>query len=262
MSAAANEITVNGIIISPDEINAEVQYHPADHFVEAKYRATQALIIREILIQRAAELGLCERKKAIKNPDSIIDELLKRELIVPEADDETCRRYYNKNKHRFFTSPLFDVSHILFLAPPEDEKIKAAAKSKANKILEEIKKHPEKFEEIAKKNSACSSASDGGRLGQISKGQTMPAFEAALLSMKEGELSTEPVETAVGYHIIKVNKRAEGAQLPFDNVINWIKGDLEEKSWNKAFQQYVQLLAGRSKISGFQFKGEKTPLVQ
>lgn len=262
MSAAANEITVNGIKISPDEIDAEVQYHPADHFKEARYRATQALIIREILIQRAAELGLCERKKAIKNPDSVIDELLKRELTVQEADDKTCRRYYNKNKHRFFTSPLFDVSHILFLAPPEDGKIKAMAKSKASKTLEEIKKYPERFEEIARKRSACSSSKDGGRLGQISKGQTMPAFESALLSMKEGELSTEPVETAVGYHIIKVNKRVEGVQFPFENVISWIKDDLEERSWDKAFQQYVKLLAGRAKISGFQFNGEKTPLVQ
>ncbi len=262
MSAMAHDITVNGIKISPDEINAEVQYHPADHFPEAKYRATQALVIREILIQRAAELGLCERDKAIKNPDNIIDELLKQELKVPEADNKTCQHHYNMNKHRFFTSPLFEVSHILYLAPQEDEKIKTKAKLKAKKSLEEISRHPERFEQIARKDSACSSASDGGRLGQISKGQTMPAFEAALLRMKEGEVSAEPVETAVGYHIIKVHKRADGTQLPFDNVASWIKSDLEEKSWNKAFQQYVQLLAGRSKISGFQFNGEKTPLVQ
>ena len=120
MSALAQDITVNGIKISPDEINAEVQYHPADNFNEAKHRATQALVIREVLIQRAAEIGLCERKKAIRNPDSVIDDLLKRELKVPKADEKTCQHYFDKNKRRFFTSPLFDVSHILYLAPPEN----------------------------------------------------------------------------------------------------------------------------------------------
>ncbi|HPF47561.1 MAG: peptidylprolyl isomerase [Alphaproteobacteria bacterium] len=258
----AQDITVNGIKISPDEINAEVQYHPADNFNEAKHRATQALVIREVLIQRAAEIGLCERKKAIRNPDSVIDDLLKRELKVPKADEKTCQHYFDKNKRRFFTSPLFDVSHILYLAPPENIQTKKQAKLKAEKALKEIMHLPERFEQIAKAESACSSAKDSGRLGQISKGQTMPAFEAALLRLKEGEISPEPVETAVGYHIIKVNKRVEGAQLPYESVAGWIKDDLEEKSWNKAFQQYVQLLAGRSKISGFEFAGEKTPLVQ
>ncbi|MCB9059885.1 MAG: peptidyl-prolyl cis-trans isomerase [Calditrichae bacterium] len=262
MSAAVQDITVNGIKISPDEINAEVQYHPADNFSEAKYRATKALIIREILIQRAAELGLCERKKAIQNPDSVIETLLNRELNVPMADKETCRHYYEQNKHRFFTSPLFDVSHILYLAPPDNAELRQLAKEKAEFSLKEIMYMPARFEEIARSESACSSAKDSGRLGQISKGQTMPAFEVALLRLKESEICQAPVETAVGYHIIKVNKRVEGAQLPFENVVEWIKSELEEKSWNKAFQQYVQLLAGRSKISGFQLEGEKTPLVQ
>ena len=99
-------------------------------------------------------------------------------------------------------------------------------------------------------------------LGQISKGQTMPAFETALFQMREGDISEEPVATEVGYHIIKVHEYVDGAQLPYENVAEWIKNDLEQKSWNKAFQQYVQLLAGRSKISGFHFEGVKTPLVQ
>lgn len=262
MQTLAPGIEVNGIKISPDEINAEVQYHPAESLFSAKYEAMKALVIREILIQRAAELGLCKRNEAVKKPDEIIEALLEQEITAPKADEEICLRYYENNKSKFFTSPLFEVSHILYLAPPEDEEARKEAKFKADTALAKIKKAPDLFASIAREESGCSSAKDGGMLGQISKGQTMPAFETALFQMREGDISEEPVASEVGYHIIKVHEYAEGAQLPYESVAEWIKNDLEQKSWNKAFQQYVQLLAGRSKISGFRFEGVKSPLVQ
>tara|TARA_R110001592_G_scaffold16881_1_gene71363 strand:- start:34317 stop:35108 length:792 start_codon:yes stop_codon:yes gene_type:complete len=255
-------ITVNGIQITPDDINAEVQYHPADNLYDAKYEAMKALVIRELLLQRASELGLCSGELSVQRSDEIIDALLEQEITVPEADIETCKHYYKSNKNKFFTSPLFELSHILYLAPPDDKDAQIVAKEKALAALTRINKNPNLFESIAREESACDSSSDGGRLGQISKGQTMPAFEIALFKMKEGETSSEPVPTEVGYHIIKVHKKAEGEQLPFEAVAEWIKDDLTQKSWNVAFKQYIQLLAGRTDISGFQFEGVKTPLVQ
>src|SRR5690606_33662397 len=99
------------------------------------------------------------------------------------------------NKKKFITSPLFDVAHILYLAPPENANLRAVAKKKAKETIEALQKNPESFEDFARLHSACSSAKEGGRLGQISKGQTMPGFETALFTMKEGEISQEPVET-------------------------------------------------------------------
>jgi peptidyl-prolyl cis-trans isomerase C len=262
MQTLAPGITVNGIKITPDEINAEVQYHPAESLFSAKYEAMRALVIRELLLQRAAELGLCQRDQAIKNPDPVIESLLEQEISVPDADPETCRRYYENNKSQFFTSPLFEVSHILYMAPPEDEKGRSEALFKARMALAKLKSSPDLFESIAQEESVCSSAKEGGRLGQISRGQTMPAFETALFAMKAGEMSTEPVATEVGYHIIQVHECAQGQQLPFENAAEWIARDLHQKSWNRAFHQYIQLLAGRCKISGFRFDGVKNPLVQ
>ena len=255
-------IEVNGIKISIDEINAEVQYHPADTLFTAKYEAMKALVIREVLIQRAAEKGLCQRDEAIKNPDSAIEELLEREITIPEADTPTCERYYEQNKEKFFTSPLFEVSHILYMAPPDEAKSRAEALAKAQIALGRIKVNADLFETIAQEESACSSAKEGGRLGQISRGQTMPAFEIALFQMQEGDISVEPVATEVGYHIIRAHKRVEGKQLPFENVRDWIAQDLHDKSWNRAFHQYIQILVGRCHISGFRLEGAQSPLVQ
>lgn len=259
---AAPGITVNGVKITPEQINAEVQYHPAESLFSAKYEAMQALVVRELLIQRAADLGLCDHDEAAKNPDEVLEILFEKEITVPEADEETCGRFYEKNKDRFFTSPLFEAAHILYPALPGDDKTRKSALKKAQKALERITKNPEHFETIAKTESACSSAKMSGHLGQITKGQTTPAFEAALLDMQEGSVSTKPLASEFGYHLIKVHKRIEGHQLPFEAVHEWIADYLRRQSWQRAFSQYVQLLAGQAKISGFQLKQADTPLVQ
>lgn len=259
---AAPGITVNGVKITPEQINAEVQYHPAESLPGAKYEAMQALVVRELLIQRAVDLELCTHDEGVKNPDEVLEALFEKEITVPDADKQTCQRFYEQNKERFFTSPLFEAAHILYPAPPGDEQARKAALEKAQKALERITRKPESFEAIAKTESACSSAKMGGHLGQVTKGQTTPAFETALLNMQEGDISAAPLASEFGYHLIKVHKRLEGKQLPFEAVHEWIADYLQRQSWQRAFNQYVQLLAGQAKVSGFQLKQADSPLVQ
>ena len=244
-------ITVNGVHITSDAINEEVQYNPAATYFDAKYQAMQALVIKELLLQEAANKNI---PVGVEDSDSAIDELLEKTLEITEPDAELCAKYYEQNQPRFMTSPLLQVSHILYLAPPEDKAAYSEAKVKAEIALNRIKKSPSLFDSIAKGESACSTSGEGGRLGQISKGQTMPMFEAALMEMSEGELSQEPVATEVGYHIIKVDKRAEGAQLPYEAVTEKIMEFLESQKWNDALNQYIKILADKAEISGFELK--------
>jgi len=255
-------ITVNGVKITPEQINTEVQHHPAESIFSAKYEAMQALVVRELLIQRAVDLKLCEHDEGMKNSDGILEALFEAEIEIPEADEKTCKFFYNNNKKQFFTSPLFEASHILYPAPLGDEDARAAALKKAEKALKRIQKKPESFKAIARAESACSSAKNGGHLEQITKGQTTPAFEAALFDMQEGEISKQPLVSEFGYHIIKVHKRLEGEQLPFEAVHEWVADSLRRQSWQRAFRQYVQILAGQAEISGFKLKAADIPLVQ
>lgn len=255
-------ITVNGIKITPDQINAEMQYHPAPSMFDAKYEAMRALVIRELLIQKAAQRGLCDEGQAVTEADDIIDRLLEQDIKLPDPDEETCKRYYENNRAKFITSPLFEVSHILYLAPPDDQAARQAALEKAKTALNTLRDHPQLFETFAKDHSACSSGRSGGHLGQISRGQTVPAFETALMAMKAGELCAAPVESEVGYHIIRVHQRVEGNTLPFESVQQWIADHLTQQSWQRAISQYIQILAGEAKISGFILKSADSPLVQ
>lgn len=255
-------ITVNGVKISIEEINAEVQYHPSDSLPEAKYEAMKALVIRELLLQQAVKLGICPQNEVNISADEVIDKLLAHEILVPEPERDECERYYKNNAARFVSAPLFEASHILYLAPQEDQAARAEAKERAQGSLQKILADVRIFPELARTESACSSAKLGGNLGQISKGQTMPSFEAALMRMKAGDISQEPVASEVGYHIIHVHHRIDGNSLPFDMVADWISSFLKEKSWQRALSQYIQILVGQAKISGFRLSGADTPLVQ
>ncbi len=100
---SASAVTVNGVNITSEEIDFEVQYHPAESLFSAKYEATQALVIKELLFQRAVDLNLCERDsfKDLDNLDSVLESLFEQEIIVPDADEETCQRFYNNNQISF-----------------------------------------------------------------------------------------------------------------------------------------------------------------
>ena len=246
-------VSVNGMDITSGQINAELQYHPAEKFSDARGMATRALVVRELLLQEAQNRGLFADRCSIKDEQAVIDELLKREISVPEPDQESCERYYKSNKKRFVTSPLYEVSHILF---PKD------AKRKADEVLEVLRENPDRFSVLAKEYSACSSGKDGGRLGQISRGQTTPEFETALFKMQKGETSREPVATRYGYHIIHVHERADSREIPFEAVQEWIADYLKQSVWQRAVSQYIGVLAGKADIKGFKLKAAETPLVQ
>lgn len=257
MSHLSPGIIVNGVKIGPELIDAEVQYHPASSLGEAKYAAMQALVIKELLVQRARELNLFHADE-----DQAISDLLAAEVVSPEPQEEELERYYLQNQFRFMTSPIFEASHILYLAPPDMPEERNKAKDSAIFAIERLKKNAHAFEDIAKSESGCSSKENGGHLGQIVKGQTMPEFEKALFAMQEEDVSAEPVETAVGYHVIKVHFREDGKQMTYDMVKDRIAEYLREKSWNVAFSHYVQFLINRAEVSGFRLLSADNPLLQ
>jgi len=101
-------------------------------------------------------------------------------------------------------------SHILIAykgamrARPTVTRTKEEALALAKKLAREAKKAPATFAELARKNSDGPSGPRGGDLGMWRKGQMVPAFDAAIIKLKEGEIS-DPVETPFGYHVIKRN---------------------------------------------------------
>lgn len=257
-------ISVNGTAISESEIAREIQHHSAASFDEAHHEAALALVVRELLLSEARRLGLGDGESGIEKAGSedAIERLLLQEVDLPEADVTACRRYYEQNKQRFRSPDVYEASHIFLPATLDDTRGRTLARAKAYALLRELEAKPERFAELARKHSECSSATDGGHLGQLRSGQTTQEFEAAVARLAPGEHTRELVSTPYGCHVIKLHRRVEGRQLPFSVVRDSIAEYLRRSSWNQAVHQYISILVGRADIQGIDFDGATSPLVQ
>ena len=261
-------IQINDVEIPEAAIRAEAQNHPAPSPDQAIAAAMEALAVRELLLQKAREQQIAPtpqtdaagRKETAE--DAAIRQLLEIEVTVPEADEETCRRYFDNNRTRLRSPDLFEAAHILFAADPKDEDAYAKAVASAKATIAELTEDPRAFDAMARERSDCTSAKNDGRLGQITRGDTVPEFETFLVNLEEGQLCPVPVQSRYGVHVLRLDKKIAGTDLPFEAVKDRIADYLHEASWRRAVAQYIKLLAGHASIGGVDIAGETSPLVQ
>lgn len=261
-------VSVNGIAIAREDIARETQNHPADKPLVAWQAAARALVVRELLLQEAQRLKIvaqplvdAEGRRETES-EAQIRQLIVEQVQTPQADEEACRRYYQSNRKRFRSADLLEARHILLACAPNDAKSRAECRTQAEQIIDELKRDPQSFAALAEAMSACPSSKVGGSLGQIGPGQTVPEFERALSAIVAGEVAAEPVETRYGIHIVIVDRRVDGRELPFEQVRERIAEWLSEKVRRTAIAQYLSILAGCAAIEGVDIVASPSPLVQ
>jgi peptidyl-prolyl cis-trans isomerase C len=254
-------VSVNGVAIARDAIVREMQHHPAEKPIAAWQQAARALVVKELLLQRAKHLGIEPEPRSDDagrretDDEALTRAVVDREVVVPDPNEETCRRYYDRNSARFRSPDIYEVSHILFAALPADHEGYAQARADATLVLARLKENPECFTALAKAHSRCPSAEQGGNLGQITRGQTTPEFERALLAITPGQLCAEPVATRYGFHIIRVERKHDGQTLPYEMVADRISAYLRDSVRRRADAQYVARLASAAQIEGIDIAG-------
>lgn len=254
------DVSVNGITIPRDTIVREIQHHPADKPAAAWQLAARALVIRELLLQRAAALGLepeplTEDGRTETDDEALMRAVVEREVAVPEPDEATCRRYYDNNTARFASPDIYEAAHILFAALPADGTAYAQAQADAEAALATLRDKPDSFADLARAHSRCPSAAQGGNLGQLTADQVTPEFAEALEAMTPGEISAAPVATRYGLHIIQLARRHDGRTLPFEAVAERIADYLREAVMHRAQAQYIARLVSAANIQGIALAG-------
>ena len=193
----------------------------------------------------AAKLLLLDARKNLFETEAAYKEqlaALKENLLINYAtekvvgqisvSDSEAEAYYNENKEALGGGEAVDASHIL-----------TKTEAEALEILEKIKSGALTFEDAAREFSTCPSGkSAGGSLGEFGRGQMVPEFDAAVFSMEEGELSSAPVKTQFGYHIIRLNKKTCKEAPAFDMIKEQIKNYLLSDKQNKAYESKINQL--------------------
>lgn len=248
-------ITVNGVPIGQDAIAREMQHHPAPTRDQAEQQAAIALVVRELLLQRARD-----REIAGAGDEQRIANLIDLEVRVPEPTPEEIARYHRRNTLRFITPPLYEAAHIFFPAREDDDAARKDAAAKAEAICAEAIAQPQRFGALAEAHSACSSKRQGGSLGQLTRGDTNPELERAMATIDEGAITL--VRSRHGYHVLRLDRRVPGKELPLEQVSSWIADHLRKSSKRRAVAQYLQLLTAQARIDGIELAAAGSPLVQ
>lgn len=249
-------VYVGNRLIPEQDIAAELQHHPANELSEAWLEAARSLVIRELLLQRAAALGLVN-----DDEERLIASLLEQELAVPEPTEDDCRRFYQARKHRFSRPTILAVSHILLAAAPDDITGRMQQEELGHRLLAQLRAGEASFQALARQHSACESRHNGGNLGQLTRGQTVAEFEEKVWHFKEG-LAPELVESRYGWHIVRVDRRLEGEPLPFEAAKPMVRHQLSESVTRRALRHYIQILAQDVGVEGVALELPGSPLMQ
>jgi peptidyl-prolyl cis-trans isomerase D len=168
---------------------------------------------------------------------------------------DDLRTYYDQHRDQYRMPEQVKVSHILIKTPlpgPDgkvDEKGVAEAQRRAEDLLKQVR-NGAKLEDLAQKYSEDpGSAKQGGSLGWIGKGQTVPEFEKAAFSLPKGQTS-DLVKSSYGFHIIRVDEKQEAHMKTIDEVKAEIEPIIKHQKGQQIAQQQAEALLKRSQAQG------------
>jgi peptidyl-prolyl cis-trans isomerase D len=172
-----------------------------------------------------------------------------------QVTHDDLQAYYNAHRDQYRVAEQVKVSHILIKTPlagsdgKVDGKGVAEAQRRAEDLLKQLKAGA-KFEDLAKKNSEDpGSAKEGGSLGWIGKGRTVPEFEKAAFSLPKGQMS-DLVKSSYGFHIIRVDDKQDAHMKTLDEVKGEIEPILKQQKTQDIAQKQAEDLLQQAKTQG------------
>jgi len=206
----------------------------------------------EVFVAQLKKEGLTEEDFKEKVRESLmaqklVNDYVRRDLKISVQDYQD---YYQKNVDKFRYPDKVKLFHILVKSGTD-------AKTKAESIIKEIKAGLSFTDAVVKYSDAPSAKEDGGYLDLVSPGD-MPAFGMEPFKLKDGEISA-PVQTTMGFHILKVTERVPGRQLALSDEIEEngkkiavreiAQQRVMEEKFKEKYEQYLQKLKEKAVIS-------------
>jgi len=195
--------TVNGETIWLDDVMRQAERLPAK-FRQAPMENYFDQLVNDMVDSKiaaaAARAAKYDTKKEIAAAmktaaDRVLAESWIGEKIISDVNDTAIKKAYKTFVADTASREQVTAAHILVATEDEAKAIIASLKEGAD------------FAELAKRESTGPSGPNGGSLGKFGRGQMVPAFENAAFALDNGKITTQPVQTQFGWHVIKVESK-------------------------------------------------------
>ena len=218
-----------GVTLTQQEIDAVFNKLPQGErlvFIRDGARVDQLInsLLQRTLIARDAEAAgfdkdpLIATRLELERQKELADAWLQKIVDdAPPADFEAlAHEHYLAYPETYRSEVVLDVSHILLGTENRGE---AEAQKLAQDLYAQLQEDPSRFDQLVLEYSDDPvKQNNGGRYRDMRRGMMVRAFEKAAFGLKEAGEISEPVQTDYGFHIIRLNGRAGGEQLPYERV--------------------------------------------
>lgn len=246
------EVKQSGIKVSDEEI---------DHYIDQikQKNGINDEQLKEALKQEGVtwEKYRASIRAEVEKSEIIESQVRKKVNITPED----VERYYQLNSKKYIADEKVRLRHILLMVPEGPDGAKAAM-DKASEIRRRVQAG-EGFAKLAESYSEGAGASEGGDIGWIMRGSLLQEIDdLAFGKLPVGEVS-QPVRTSAGIHLIKVEARESGKQLPLASVREKIQEELFAKAMDERYKKWLKGDLRRKhkvdvKLPGVVFRPEDT----
>jgi peptidyl-prolyl cis-trans isomerase D len=217
------------------------ELHPTDEELKAYYERNKATYNNTIPEKRQIKYVVIDTSKVAANTT---------------VTDQDLQTYYDQHREEFRVPEQVKVAHILIKTPlpapgaKEEEKAIADARLKAEDVLKQVKAGGD-FAKLAEKYSDDpGSAKNGGELGWIGRGRTVPEFEKAAFSLAKGQTS-DLVKSSYGFHIIRVEDKQEAHLKTLAEVKSEIEAKVKQEKTAHAAEVAANTMLGKARTDGF-----------
>ncbi|WP_309496169.1 peptidylprolyl isomerase [Sulfurovum sp.] len=245
-------VTVNGKNITKQDAQAFVTASaPQANFAELspsdQKLVTDRLVEKSLFTELAAKEGIDKKPEFQRNMEKIKDELLVNMWMKTQMDNtivsaSEAKEFYEKNKDKFMEKASMHARHILVETEKSANEIIGSLKALKGDALKN------KFIELAKTKSTGPSGPKGGDLGTFTKGQMVPEFSKAAWALNNGEITTTPVKTQFGYHVIYLETKEEAKPSSYEQVKEKIITTLKQQQFSTKVTEVAKELKSKAKI--------------
>ncbi|MCL5290283.1 MAG: peptidylprolyl isomerase [Bacillota bacterium] len=249
-----DELIVQTLILQEAE---KQKLTPAKEEVDKEFNEIKASVGKEEDFKKALEEAKMTEQDVKDNivlKHAYTNLYEKQTADVKKPTDEEIAGYYNNHKQIFGTPEQLEVKHMLFAVDSKEANIPKRtdkeALEAAKLALAEVTQKGRDFASVARQLSDDLGTRENGGSYTIDKGAntTDPAFEKAAVALKPGEITKEPVKSAYGYHLIKLENILPATQKSLDEVKDNIAAQLESEAKQAKFSQYVEDLRKNAKV--------------
>ena len=212
------EALKRGVVISDATVQSQVD------------QTRQAFGGADVFARRLEDAGFDEASYAEYTRRELAAQQVFADLTkLGEPDEKQVRAFFEEHRAEMSRPEEVQVRHILIKVPQGAEASTVeAARLRLEAMRTTINKGAD-FASVARSGSEDASASEGGDLGYFPRGRMLPEFDKAAFALAPGEVS-EPVRTALGWHLIYLQNRLEAADVTEEQGLDMVRAYLARQN--------------------------------